>query len=159
MSMNGRQALFTLFLICMCSQLLAQKEELDSLVDNTLSGYLVDITLASPTNKDLEMALEDRKADFYRFDTKVAQPWFDWKRRLKENTGMKLSINYTATFAGATSKISEENAQTAGSGIFDATLSWNIVNRKQGKNQGHVVFWLDYRHLFLRRYRCTATEF
>lgn len=94
------------------------------------------------------MALDDIEAPFYRFDTKISQPWFDWKKKVKEHTGLQMSANYSSTFIGASSRISEDNQQTAASGIFDATLNWNFINRKKGKNQGNLIFWVDSRHLY-----------
>ena len=94
------------------------------------------------------MALDDIKAPYYRVDVKVTKPWFDWKRKLNEKTGIQLSINYSSVFMGASAKISDENVQTAASGIFDATINWNFLNRKKGKNKGNLILWLDSRHLY-----------
>lgn len=120
----------------------------EALKDTTLSGYDKPLDIGNPINKTTEMALQDRKADYYRFDPKVTQHWFDWKRKLKENTGIQISVNYTSMFIGATSVITEENPTTASSGIFDATIIWNFLNRKKGKNQGSIIFWVDQRHLY-----------
>lgn len=114
----------------------------------SLSGYKSEKLSLNATNKDVEQELQDRKAPYYRFDTKISQPWFDWKRELRENTGIQLSFNYTSQFLGATSVIEDGLQQTASSGIFDATINWNLVNRKKGKNKGSVIFWLDSRHLY-----------
>ena len=94
------------------------------------------------------MELQDRRASFYRFEPRVTAPWFDFKRKLNDSIGLKVSINYTAMLLGASSKISEDNQQNAGGGIFDLTLNWNFINRKKGKNQGSLILWLDQRHLY-----------
>ena len=144
MNPSKNKIFFIIALLVPSLVLFAQEEKQDSM----LSGYKPQLKVGSPTNKELEMALQDHKAPFYRLDTKVTQPWFDWKRKVKDSIGIKLSINYTAMFIGATSTIAEGNQQTAASGIFDATLNWNIINRKKGKNQGNIIFWIDQRHLY-----------
>jgi porin len=114
----------------------------------SLSGYKSEKLSLNPNNKDMEMEIQDRKAPYYRLDVKVSQPWFDWKKRLNDNTGIKLSFNYTSQFLGATSVIQDGMQQTAFSGIFDATINWNFINRKKDKNKGSLIFWVDSRHLY-----------
>ena len=135
--------------------LLAQTDSLEAFPDRkigaleaTKSGYKADLKIGNPTNKDIEMVLNDYTAPFYRWDLKYSNFWFDWKKKLNEKTGLSYSINYTAIFMGASSKIAEENAQTTAGGIFDATLKWNFVNRKKENNKGSLIFWMDARHVY-----------
>jgi hypothetical protein len=115
--------------------------------DSTKSNYRADVKLANPTNKDVEMELDDFTAPGYRFPPKYTKPWFDFKKKLNENTGIQLSFNYTAMYMGATAKISDENQQTASGGIFDATIKWTFIGRNS-KNKGSIIFWTDARHIY-----------
>lgn len=138
------------FLLAVFSQVgLAQSSEKRlSGIDSTKSGYKTTIQLATPTNKEVEMELNDFAVRHYRYDLRYSNFWFDWKKILNKNTGLKISINYSSMFLGATAKIAEENQQTAASGIFDATLIWNFVNRNKDKNKGSLVLWTDWRHYY-----------
>ena len=133
-----------LFIIGLTANLFSQQTDTDS----TLSGYKRTLKLGNPTNKDAEMAEQDLSALYYRLDTKVTQPWFDWKRKLNENTGLQISTNYTATFMGASSTIQEGGQQTAASAIWDFTLKWDIVNRNKPGFKGTLVYWIDSRHTY-----------
>jgi len=126
---------------------LATTENEASVFDSTRSNYTADIRVGNPTNKDVEMAIDDAKAPSYRYSIVYTKPWFDFKRKLNETTGIQLSFTYATIFMGASTKISEENQQDAASGIFDATIKWDFINRK-GKNKGSIILWLDSRHLY-----------
>ena len=116
--------------------------------DSTKSGYKANIRIGNPTNKDIELELNDYAYDQYRYDLQYSDGWFNFKKRLNENHGLQLSINYSSIFLGATSKISEGYTKTAASGILDITIKWNFVNHKADQNVGSLVFWVDSRHLY-----------
>ncbi len=141
--------LYTFLLFIITSTAWAQKP--DSIKvdrDSTLSGYKADIPFVNPTNKDVEMAYQDRKASEYRFDPNHTQPWFDFKRQLNEDTGLQISSNYTATFMGASSTIEAGGQKNAMSAIWDLTLKWNAINRNKEGWKGTFVYWIDSRHAY-----------
>jgi porin len=146
--------IFPVVLLCIMSSLNAQEKdsvsidrEKDSIFDSTKSNYTADIKIGNPTNKDVEMAMDDFKAPYYRYKIVYTKPWFDFKKKLNEETGIQYTLNYSAVFMGASTRISDENQQNAASGIFDATIKWDFINRK-GKNKGSLILWLDSRHLY-----------
>ena len=139
------KSLFIIFYIG-CS--ISSWSQVEKQKDSTLSGYKSDVYLANPTNKTDEMELDDKKAPYYRLDTKVTNPWFDWKKKVHKNTGLQMSVNYSSMFMGATSKISSENQQSTAGGTFDAIVNWNFINRKKGKNKGSLIFWVNARHKY-----------
>jgi hypothetical protein len=104
--------------------------------------------VGTPTNKDVEMELDDFAAPFYRWDITVTQSWFDLKKKLQDRTGLSVSINYTTLYMGARDRISSENQQNAAGGIFDATIKWDFINRKKNKNVGSIILWTDWRHIY-----------
>jgi hypothetical protein len=118
-----------------------------SIFDSTKSNYQPDIALGNPTNKDVEMAMDDAKAPYYRYEIIHTKPWFDFKKQLNNKTGIQLTLNYSSAFIGASDRLTENSARTAASGIFDATVKWDIVNRNR-KNKGSLILWLDARHLY-----------
>lgn len=66
---------------------IAIKGENVSIFDSTKSNYKPDIRLGNPTNKDVEMALDDTEAPFYRYKIIHSKPWFDFKKKLNKDTG------------------------------------------------------------------------
>jgi len=154
--------LFVIVLFCIASHLIAQDKDSVSLntthtsfFDSTKSNYKADILLGNPTSKDIEMELDDYKAPYYRFKIVYSKPWFDFKKKLNEDTGIQLSFSYASMFMGASTRISDENQQNAAGGIFDATIKWDFINRKS-KNKGSLVLWLDSRHIY---YGTVAPQF
>ncbi|MFY0627569.1 MAG: hypothetical protein JXR07_14800 [Reichenbachiella sp.] len=135
-----------------CGMLLAQEQQERTRqvvpTDSTKSGYTSNVKVGNPTNKEVEMELNDYALPNYRYDLKYSDFWFDWKKKLNEKARLQLSINYTGVYMGATSKIAEENAQSAASGIFDMTLKWNVYKKDNNGNTGSIVFWTDWRHLY-----------
>ena len=71
-----------------------------SLFDSTKSNYKPDILVGNPTNKDVEMAMDDMKAPYYRYEVVPTKLWFDFKKNLNKNTGLQLSISYASIFMG-----------------------------------------------------------
>jgi len=116
--------------------------------DSTKSGYTANMKIGNPTNKDIEMVLDDYALDKYRYDLKYMDGWYKFKKNLKEKANIQLTINYSSIFLGATNKVNEDSKTNAASGIFDATIKWDVVNGKKGKNVGSFVFWVDWRHLY-----------
>lgn len=150
-----KQNLKRLFSILFLIASYAQAQEIDSvtikrfkLIDSTKSGYKAQIKIGNPTNKDIEMVLDDYAEKKYPYDLVITPHWFDFKKRLNENQGLQLSINYSSIFLGSTNKVNPDSPSTTASGIFDATVKWSFLNRKKGKDIGALVFWVDNRHLY-----------
>ena len=142
------KTLLPILLISLFSFSLNAQEEKRKDTLKKLSNYQRQLKVGNPTNKDAEMAIQDIEAPFYRVKTFVTQPWFDYKKKVNEKTGLQLSVNYTSMFMGASDVVDENADNFATSGIFDATLNWQFINRKKGKNQGNLIFWVDSRHLY-----------
>lgn len=128
--------------------MLAQVEQQQNPTDSTRSNYKVTFKYGSPRNKDLEMAINDYGARFYRFKTPYIEHWFDVKKKLNKATRLQLGVNYTAMYLGASHTITEGNQQNAASGVLDATLKWSFINHKIDKNIGMVILSTDWRHKY-----------
>ena len=108
------------------------------------SGYRGDPRFGGPTATTSQLAEDDEEKDpalrFPWFERAFA-PWFEAKVGLREATGLKLGVAYTALYQG-TSESGE-----AGSGIARLSGSWALVNR-DGGNSGSLVFSTDHRYAY-----------
>ncbi len=77
---------------------------------------------------------------------RVTQGWFDWKKKVQNDHGFSIGIDYTAL--GLTS--SEKGASgedNAGSGMVRIFGSWDLIGRGT-KNTGALVYKLEHRHSY-----------
>jgi len=148
--------LFALLFNCCVILSFSQERKVLKSIDSTKSGYQKTIESGAPTNKDVEMELNDYAVPNYRWKIKYSNGWFDWKKRVNENIGLQISVNYSSIFMGSSDKLDQGLTKTAASGIFDATLKWTFINRKKGKDRGSLVVWSDWRHLY---YGSVAPQF
>ncbi len=139
---------FILTLIILSFSIILKAQDNEAKKDSTMSGYVSPIDAAPATNPSVQLELQNKKADYYRLNTKISTPWFALKKQLNKSAGIQFNLTYTSAFIGASSVIAEGNQQTAASGILDIIISWNVINRKKGKNQGSFIFYLDDRHIY-----------
>ncbi|MCK5573211.1 MAG: carbohydrate porin, partial [Bacteroidetes bacterium] len=88
-----------------------------------------------------------KQEPYFRIPIRVFKPWFDFKKEVNENLGIQFGLNYTFTFIGASSGITESSATSAGSGVFDIPVSWTLVGKESG-NTGTLFFKLENRHVY-----------
>ena len=126
------------------------KTGLQVLSDTTRSGYENQDALGGPKTIGAQLAVDNQqKAFFFRVPVRVMTPWYDFKKRLHENTGLQLSLNYTSVFIRSSAVIDPEtNSKSAASGIFDIQLGWNLLGRKSGKNKGTLFVKVNSRHSY-----------
>jgi porin len=72
------------------------------------------------------------------------QPYFDFKDRLKEGSGLGFGLDYTALALSASAALEEDNAS---SGIARLFGSWELVGRGSS-NSGSLVFKFEHRHKY-----------
>ena len=78
------------------------------------------------------------------FELSFLGPYFDFKDKIKEKTGLNFALDYTSVYFGSNSKVGEGHA---GSGIFRFYGSWDLVGKKSG-NTGALVYKLEHRHKY-----------
>jgi hypothetical protein len=112
------------------------------------SGYKKDPQGFSAPGSTTEQLQEDDEIKnpalvFESFDN-LLQPWFGWKTRLNENTGLQLGVAYTSLFQSASNAPAgiDKNAE---SGILRISGRWALHNAESG-NTGTLVFSMDHRH-------------
>jgi len=78
---------------------------------------------------------------FESFDEALA-PWFEYKKRLNEESGLQLGFAYTLLHQEIDESLGDEDSAT--SGIFRVSGKWEAYNRGE-KNKGQLVFSFDNR--------------
>lgn len=73
----------------------------------------------------------------------LLQPYFDWKKRVQEQTGLSLGLDYNLLYQTADSSLTD-NSDAAG-GVFRVFGEWDLVNRDT-PNTGSLVFKFEDRH-------------
>jgi porin len=72
------------------------------------------------------------------------EPYFEFKDRLSESSGLSFGVDYSTVFMKASASLAEENAS---SGMVRLFGSWNLVGRGS-QNPGAFVFKIEHRHRY-----------
>ena len=73
------------------------------LVDTTKSGYENLDNAGGPKTIGAQLNADNQQREFYfRIPIRVTSSWYEWKKKLNEQTGIQLGINYTSLFLHAT---------------------------------------------------------
>ena len=89
---------------------------------------------------------EDAKEKGALILERIAQPWFDWKKKIKKDYGISLGIDYTTVyFKSSENGFSGDDKSAAGMVRFFG--SWELVGRGT-KNSGAFVWKVEHRHKF-----------
>ncbi|TMV07526.1 carbohydrate porin [Ruegeria sediminis] len=123
----------------------AQSSGSGSSQTQTYSGYPPSNSLEGGDSVVQDLSIDDTKLDpvlsFPKIE-KFFQPFFDWKKRLNENTGLKLQFSYQTLYQRTDEPVTYEDA-FAGRGQIQG--SWTLLNRG-GENEGRLTFRLENRH-------------
>ena len=77
---------------------------------------------------------------------RVTQGWFDWKKKVQDDHGFSIGIDYTAVGLASSEK-GGSGEDNAGSGMVRLFGSWDLVGRGT-KNTGALVYKLEHRHSY-----------
>ncbi|MGR8920203.1 MAG: carbohydrate porin [Gammaproteobacteria bacterium] len=75
---------------------------------------------------------------------RLLDPWFEWKQRVKEATGIAFSVDYSVLALTADDSPGESSASAGMVRFFGA---WELVGRDT-KNSGALVWKLEHRHRY-----------
>jgi porin len=78
------------------------------------------------------------------FELGFMQPYFDFKSRLKEKTGLGFGLDYSAAYFGASKSLGEKSAS---SGMVRLYGSWDLIG-KGAENTGAFIFKVEHRHRY-----------
>ena len=108
----------------------------------TKSGYGPSASLEGGDSVTEDIQQDDIDAgSAFRFPGEPLKPWFDAKRRLNENYGLKLNFSYQALYQQA--DIPNGNDEAAG-GRGEINGSWALVGRGT-RNVGRLTFRIEDR--------------
>jgi len=129
------QGIFILFFSLFSMGLFAQEPEEDTKKNG--SGF------AGPDQ--VERLLDDDNEDKESFfELGFIQPYFDFKKKLKERTGFGYGLDYTAAYFSASQSPGEKSA---GSGMVRLYASWELIGKGE-ENRGALNFKVDHRHKY-----------
>ncbi|MDA8561615.1 carbohydrate porin [Gammaproteobacteria bacterium] len=88
----------------------------------------------------------DKKPIFrYSQTDDLLAPWYSYKKRLNNNLGLQLGLDYQTLYQYISSSIT--NNRDAAGGIARLYGKWALINRNS-KNQGALLFKVENRHKF-----------
>ena len=77
---------------------------------------------------------------------RATQGWFDWKKKVQDEHGFSIGLDYTALNLASSEK-GASGDDNAASGMIRVFGSWDLVGRGT-KNTGALVYKLENRHSF-----------
>ena len=77
------------------------------------------------------------------FERRILEPYFAWKKRLKEKTGLGFGIDYSTVYLAASDSPTDAEDR-AGSGMVRFFGSWDLVGRESG-NTGAFIWKMEGR--------------
>ncbi len=77
---------------------------------------------------------------------RVTQPWFDWKKRLQEDTGFSFGVDYSAV-ALSSNENGASGDDSASGGMVRLFGYWDLVGRGT-PNTGALVWKVEHRHSY-----------
>ena len=75
---------------------------------------------------------------------RVADPWFEWKNGLQEETGFSFGVDYSSLLLTADGSTGNDNASGGMARLFGA---WDLVGRGT-PNTGALVWKVEHRHRY-----------
>lgn len=113
---------------------------------NTYSGYQPQSgNLEGPSGVTSELAEDDIDTgailEFPKIE-RFFQPWFDWKKRLNDRTGLKLQLSFQSLYQETDANVQNDDAFA---GRWQVQGSWALLNRG-GPNTGKLTFRIENRY-------------
>jgi porin len=100
--------------------------------------------LAGPDQVDNQLESDAQPKEPF-FELTFLDPYFEFKDRLKERTGLGFGIDYSTVYMKASASLAEDQAW---SGMLRLFGSWELVGRGSD-NSGAFVFKVEHRHRYL----------
>ena len=115
------------------------------------AGYDNDTSFAGPGSTVAQLEEDDALVDDPAFRVpwieESLDPWFAWKGKLQEDTGLQIGIAYTSLFQSASDSLPGADS-SASSGILRFSGKWQLFGNQQEGNSGSLVFSADHRHRY-----------
>lgn len=95
--------------------------------------------------EQVDNRLEEDEAEKEPFlELGFLEPYFNFKSRLKEKTGLGFGLDYSTAYLGASESLGETGA---GSGMVRLYGSWELLG-KGAENTGAFIFKVEHRHKY-----------
>lgn len=137
-----KKILLTLVWVLCAGILVAQTDQ-----DST-QVYKNDEGFGGPKTVGAQLQIDNQPKFDYRIPIKTTKPWYDFKIDFSKRTGIEFGVNYTSLIIASTETITDENSNSASSGVFDVQAGWTFLNRKKGKNTGKLFVKINDRHTY-----------
>ena len=113
------------------------------------SGYEVDnIGYGGRTSVGKQLYLDDifipDRLRFPEFDKSI-QPYYEWKRKIREKHNLQFGQDYTALYQKASDTLTDTDSASAG--VYRLYGRWLAVG-KENKNDGALVFKIENSHKY-----------
>jgi porin len=105
------------------------------------SGFQGPSSVEAELAEDAEIRKQSPQNSSTPLTSQLFAPWFAFKERVKERTGLQAGFDYTAFAQHVSSSPGEDNAT---GGIFRAFGTWTLFN--QGGTSGALVYKFENRH-------------
>jgi porin len=123
------------------------QEESDE--DGTQSGYDNLEQFGGPEGVSGTLKRDDEKKEStFQFDglQRGLKPWFDWKRRIEDENGVALGVQFYALYQDASSSLPGEDSDAFGN-IFRFFGKWSLYQHDNG-NTGRIEWRVESRSNF-----------
>ena len=117
--------------------------------DDTQSGYDELQQFGGPEGVSQTLKRDDEKKDStFQFDglQRGLKPWFDWKRRIQEENGVALGVQFYALYQDASSSLDGRDDDAFGN-IFRFFGKWTVYQHENG-NTGRIEWRVESRSNF-----------
>jgi porin len=138
-----------LFAVVWIQPVLGQQESGNEPEDDTQSGYGDLPEFGGPEGVSQTLKRNDEKRDSaFQFDglQRGLKPWFDWKRRIKEDHGVSLGLQLYALYQEASSSLDGRDDDAFGN-IFRFFGNWTVFKSDNG-NLGRIEWRVESRQNF-----------
>ena len=88
---------------------------------------------------------EDERLTESLTNARTPQSYSDWKKSLREDNGFSFTLDYSATFIGASNTLGNEDTFAGGAVRFFG--QWDLVGRDSG-NTGSFIWKVENRHKY-----------
>ena len=116
--------------------------------NDSISNYNNSEGFGGPKTVGGQLEVDNKPRFENRIPITYTKSWYDFKKKLSEDTGIEFGINYTSLFIHSTQTISDENTSNASSGVLDIQGGWTFINRKKGENTGKLFVKINSRHSY-----------
>jgi len=117
--------------------------------DSTQSGYDQLQQFGGPEGVSQTLKRDDEKKEStFQFDglQRGLKPWFDWKRRIQEENGVALGVQFYALYQDASSSLDGRDDDAFGN-IFRFFGKWTVYEHENG-NTGRIEWRVESRSNF-----------